>query len=705
MVFGSTLERYFVFCVARIVKFYGCNFFKSFLKILALIFTFSANYTNADSISYAYDELGRVTQASNITNGQAAVYTYDAVGNITSQKSVALDVLSISSFTPNRGNAGTSVTIVGTGFSTTPTSNTVKFNGSSATVTTATATQLVVIAPSGVTTGPISITKNSTSVTSAIPFTVVTGAVGSPTISGFTPTSGIAGTNVTINGTQFQSNVTKNKVWFNTAPAAITSATSTVLTATVPPIATSGPIKVFTPYGSATSSVDFTVPPPGISSVASTQRLVLNADVTAIAAATGTTVLALFEGIQGDELVRVVVTSGTGTAKVIGPFGEILASGTVPVLLNLGKLPSTGTYSVAISASGTSSSNFYVNVTTPIVDELESDWDTTTSVVNLKRGQRAVFDFLGAAGQHTLLEMVGNLGNWQYEVRNASGANVWSASATASTTELYIPALPYDGPYKFIADPLFDKKSFKYRGGIISQSPLVVGTIQNLDAGSERNGVGYYTRTEISAVAGDYVSILTYAPSPGGTGDLLVYRINGSSRVYLGRVGVCCGVSNHEGNLIGPMPVTGTYYVLQRVKGFRDEPTHATMDRRDSIPLVLNTPVTFNWAGLEHYIPFKFNGTAGQPVSVVLSASPGCYSSSPKAYYALVKPDSTIVKQGQFTTATTSIGPLPSTGSYSLILNHNTVGTTSGVLPLISGGGAQTSSVIYKACTIKLTSP
>ncbi len=50
------------------------------------------------------------------------------------QTSVSLSTLSISDFSPHQGAAGASVTITGAGFSTTPASNVVQFNGTTAAV-------------------------------------------------------------------------------------------------------------------------------------------------------------------------------------------------------------------------------------------------------------------------------------------------------------------------------------------------------------------------------------------------------------------------------------------------------------------------------------------------------------------------------------------------------------------------------------------
>lgn len=65
-----------------------------------------------------------------------------------------------------------------------------------------------------------------------------------PTIASFAPTSGAVGTSVTITGTNFNSTLTNNIVYFGAVEAAVTGATSTSLTVTVPTSATYAPITI-----------------------------------------------------------------------------------------------------------------------------------------------------------------------------------------------------------------------------------------------------------------------------------------------------------------------------------------------------------------------------------------------------------------------------------------------------------------------------
>jgi YD repeat-containing protein len=152
-----------------------------------------AEAQGSGNIAYAYDALGRliaVTDLNAATNG-TAVYSYDAVGNLTGITRQSATQLALFEFAPHQGAIGTTVTLSGTGFSTTPGSNIVRFNGTAATVTAATTTQLTVTVPSGATSGTISVQVGANTVTSSASFTVGSTA---PTITSISPTLGTPAT-------------------------------------------------------------------------------------------------------------------------------------------------------------------------------------------------------------------------------------------------------------------------------------------------------------------------------------------------------------------------------------------------------------------------------------------------------------------------------------------------------------------------------
>ena len=120
----------------------------------------------------------------------------------------------IASLSPTSGPVGQSVTITGTTFGA---SGTVAFNGVAATIGSWTATSIGVTVPSTATTGPVVVTAGGNP-SNGVTFTIT------PYITSLSPTSGPAGTSVTITGTTFGASGT---VTFNGTAATIGSWTAT----------------------------------------------------------------------------------------------------------------------------------------------------------------------------------------------------------------------------------------------------------------------------------------------------------------------------------------------------------------------------------------------------------------------------------------------------------------------------------------------
>ncbi len=178
---------------------------------------------------------------------------------ISCQKELSYEssIPTILSFTPSSGAADSTVIISGLNFSTTAANDTIKFNGITAVVSSATANQLIVTVPDSATTGYITLTIGSYTTTSPTMFTVSTDTI--PHITSFSPISGTVGTAVTITGTNFSTTAANNIVMFNGVAAAITAATSTQLTVAVPTGASTGTITVTVGNSTATSTGSFTI--------------------------------------------------------------------------------------------------------------------------------------------------------------------------------------------------------------------------------------------------------------------------------------------------------------------------------------------------------------------------------------------------------------------------------------------------------------
>lgn len=241
---------------------------------------------------------------------------------------------SITNFTPTSGITGSTVTINGGGFK--PSAH-VKFGAKTAKVTSSTATQIKAVVPNGAIPAPISVTTPAG--------TATTGSNFNPTLSikSFTPTSGPFGTTVTINGIGFTS--TSTVKWGGVAATTVTHTSSTVLKATVPTTATTGPITVTNtaaPVGTVSSATSYTVTPhvaPTITSFTPTSGPV------------GTPVT-----ITGSHF------SGASSVKfggVAAPVRHVVSDTEITATVPAGAV--TGPISVTTAAgTGTSSTNFTV---------------------------------------------------------------------------------------------------------------------------------------------------------------------------------------------------------------------------------------------------------------------------------------------------------------------------------------------------------
>lgn len=131
-----------------------------FIAMLLSCFGLSAPSASASvpgtAIRYVYtpgSELSAVIKPE----AEYGLYSWDAAGNLSSVKRASSTKLSIIQIEPTKGAVGETVNIWGTGFSTTASNDMVKFHGTVATVTAATAYVLAVKVPSGATTGTVTV--------------------------------------------------------------------------------------------------------------------------------------------------------------------------------------------------------------------------------------------------------------------------------------------------------------------------------------------------------------------------------------------------------------------------------------------------------------------------------------------------------------------------------------------------------------------
>ena len=210
---------------------------------------------NGLSAAFTVNSAAQVTAVVPLTATTGPIVVVAAGGPATSASNfTVLDgppAPAVSGFSPAYGPANGSVVISGQYFTNV---STVSFNGTSASFTVDSPTQITATVPAGATTGPLSVVTSSGPAASASSFSVLSGD-GAPTVTSFTPASGMANASVTITGGNF-AGVTA--VTFNGVSASFTVNSLTQITASVPSGATTGPVAVSNPYGTGTSSSAFT---------------------------------------------------------------------------------------------------------------------------------------------------------------------------------------------------------------------------------------------------------------------------------------------------------------------------------------------------------------------------------------------------------------------------------------------------------------
>jgi len=637
-----------------------------------------ANFTLSGQsvITYEYDELGRLVGTVDSLS-DAAGYSYDAVGNLLAISRNHSNQTSIFYFTPQSGAIGTSVTISGTGFSANPNLNTVSFNGTNATVTSATATQILATVSTGSTTGPIAITTPNGTATSSTSFTVTaSNANGAPTISGFTPTIGTPGTATTISGTNFDV-AANDRTRFNNAFATVTSATSTSISTTVPLTATSGRISVATSAGNAVSSSDFFVPPPGFtaSSVAFTGRMTFGGAFTGTFGAAGQIGLLVFDGTVGRKvsLVGSAVTITSGSLSINNPNGTALtvAVGINPSAgysgyLEVPTLPVTGTYTILVQTSSSGSLTLNLYDATDLQGTITPGGPSVT--VTTVPGQNENLTFSGTLGQQIGINLTnGSYSSCNMTLYDPTGAIATGSSCSGATNSVAPFTLVKNGTYKMLIDP-----QLAASGSVtvqVTSVPPVTGTITP----------GGSSVTVTTALAGQD-AVVTFSGTTGQRVSATVTNVTNPT-AFLSLVKPD-GTNQVSSIALSPsyctpcfmdtqtLATTGTYTLWVRHSGtyvgsetlqLYNVPADATGTITiGGSPVSVATTVPGQNAGL------TFSGTSGQKVSISLSS--GSYSD---CSVPLKNPDGSTLTYGGCAGATNFVdtATLGTTGTYTIFID------------------------------------
>jgi hypothetical protein len=225
--------------------------------------TFSDNSTETlSSVTWSSSQTSIATVTNDPTNHGTAFGVAEGtatmsacVGSICGSSSLTVGAtqLQITGLSPTAGSIGSQVIIAGTGFGATQGTSTVSFAGTAATPSLWSPTGITVTVPAGAASGNVTVNVGGTS-SNGVPFLVSSG----PVITSLSPTVGLAGTSVAVNGANFGSSQGSSLVTLNGLPVTVSSWSPTAIVISVPTGATTGNIVVT--VTAASNGAEFTVP-------------------------------------------------------------------------------------------------------------------------------------------------------------------------------------------------------------------------------------------------------------------------------------------------------------------------------------------------------------------------------------------------------------------------------------------------------------
>ncbi len=276
-----------------------------------------------------------------------------------------VDAPNITSFTPTNAGIGTTVTITGSNFTGT---TAVSLGGVAATSFTIVSDAVITAMVAAVASGDVAVTTPKGTATMG---GFYNGAV-VPVISSFSPASGPIGTTVTITGTNFSPVAANNIVYFGAVKAAVSAASNTSLTVTVPVGATYQSITITTNNLTAYANKSFLVTFPSNSVGFTDASFTAKIDYTA---GSGSQSVAIGD-LDGDGKADMAVANyyagtislfrNTGVSGTVSFAAKVdYATGSGPQTITIGDMDGDGKPDLAVAyANNSNTVSIYRNTST-----------------------------------------------------------------------------------------------------------------------------------------------------------------------------------------------------------------------------------------------------------------------------------------------------------------------------------------------------
>ena len=660
----------------------------------------------AGPVTYSYDASGRLIGASEPGVG-SVTHSYDAAGNLTATTPSTSTDPQVMSLTPQHATPGSTVVLRGANFSSTASDDQVSFGGGAvATVSAAAAGSLTVTVPAAATSGPVSVTVGG--ITATGPSFAVDPSGQAPTVTGFSPSQVGLGATLTVSGSHFDPNPTRNVVQINQTRAPVTAASASSLTVTVPQGAvSSGKVSVSTPAGVATSTTDLYVLPAALAASVfdAGQRVALPGTATLATSGSGHAALAEFDApANGRLFVREGISgvpSCNGVLTVYDPRGNAIGSDScVWSNDNLDDLPlrMAGTYSVALSTNGSGGSLPVTLTLVPPDSSTAVNADGSPTTVTTSIGQSANLTFTATAGQRVFINITNSSEHTttcaQLNLLNPTGTSLTTGYNCGNTSYIDTTTLPTAGTYTLLLNP----------GGTDSGSATIAistvapdsSTAVNADGSptTVTTSIGQSANLTFTATAGQrvFINITNSSEHTTTCAQLNLLNPTGTSLT----TGYNCGNTSYIDTTT--LPTAGTYTLLLNPGGTDSgsatiaistvAPDSSTAVNADGSPTTVTTSIGQS-ANL------TFTATAGQRVFINITNS--SEHTTTCAQLNLLNPTGTSLTTGYNCGNTSYIDTttLPTAGTYTLLLNPG--GTDSGSATIAISTVAPDSSTAVNA--------
>jgi trimeric autotransporter adhesin len=527
--------------------------------------------------TYTYDANGRLIVAKNDL-GQVAQYNYDNVGNLLSIDRLTQSDLTIFGFSPGRGAIGSVVKIQGNGFSSTASQNIVRFNGSPASVTSATSAELITTVPVGATSGTITVTVGVTTVASSQSFVVDSNAK-APQITSVTPTIVQQGETIAVTGQYLEPQDGDSEVLLDTLVMTDANVTETTASFSAPNRLIAGKVAVSTIYGTAYSTEDVLVLPEGslASDISQVRRLVADAPAESMATTdAGKKVAMLFDATAGSMLTlqfsSIVMNSSSGLrVDLYRPDGVRIETDSIysqDPTYHLPMLNYTGTY-IAFVYHADSAASWQVVLEKD--KQLVSDLDTLqVSTTQTWQSKRIVFQAQDLSPFNIRLTDTNSSSSISASLsrfQGASGSNEdfsYTSCSNGQICELR-GAANRGGTYQLVLRP-------DYGDAFSVNAQLLIDMKANMQADVTfplaLSPVGRKGRISFFAEAGNIYSISLQNQHTTPTGQTVYYSVYSPSGAFVASLSVVAdsGIIN-----LPPLASSGTYTLLV------DPPIDATL--------------------------------------------------------------------------------------------------------------------------------